>query len=106
MCCSAFVRALASCCSETGGLARQAVCNSAMLALLLCRWWRQVVQHLAAAQEVAEAYQQKHACRAAFQVGPHLSLMRPCLTQSASCGAYLQHQGWQLLGRPCACCSA
>lgn len=39
---------------------------------LLCSWWRQVVQHLAAAQEVAEAHQQKHACRAAFQVRLHL----------------------------------
>ena len=52
---------------------------------LLCRWWRQVVQHLAAAEEVAEAYQQKHACRAAFQVRLRLSLVQSCVTRLASC---------------------
>ena len=66
---------------------------------LLCRWWRQVVQHLATAQEVAEAYQQKHACRAAFQVRLHLSLVRSCVTQAAPCGPPLQHQGQRLGGR-------
>ena len=81
-----LIRALGSCCWQMWVLG-QAQISAPVLCLLplLCRWWRQVVQHLAAAEEVAEAYQQKHACRAAFQVRLRLSLVQSCVTQLASC---------------------
>ena len=65
---------------------------------LLCRWWRQVVQHLAAAEEVAEAYQQEHACRAAFQVRSRLSLVHSGSRTWHCAGPSLQHRGGSALG--------